>query len=243
MLPLFYKTLQFLDSKTHADWGVAQGQSGFAFAAHTNVVPLAISELSYAIASYPVVLVQQQDAVAPALVALVGNGDNNNQFVQANGQWREGAYVPAWVRRYPFVLVNQEANSTEVALAFDPSAHALVGPEHAAKLWLEQQPSPVLTSILNFQREVALALSATAVAVQALVDAQVLEEATISFNKPDDAAAAAPQRLSGFMMVNEAKLQALDGAALEALSKANALGLAYAQMLSMRNVQYITPPV
>lgn len=84
-------------------------------------------------------------------------------------------------------------------------------------------------------------MEATAAAAKALNEAQVLESAGLTFNPAD--AQSEPQTVSGFMVVNEAKLRALDGAALEKLNQANALGLAYAQLFSMKNLENLTAPV
>ena len=239
MLPLFYKSIELFDSKKHAQLGVAQTQSQFAFAASTNIVPIVITEITFAMAHYPLLFIMEEGATVPALVALVGNGDGKNQFVSATGQWRAQTYIPAWVRRYPFVLVNQNAESADAALAFDPTSDVL-SDEHPVKLFKESQATDALNGILEFQRNMAGSLQATAAVVNALHDAQVLEAASLTFNPPDGKSE--PQTVSGFMVVNEAKLRALSGTALKKLNTANALGLAYAQLFSMKNLQNLTVP-
>ena len=239
MLPLFYKSIELFDSKTHAQFGVAQTQSQFSFAASTNIVPIVINEITFAMAHYPLLFIMEDGANVPALVALVGNGDGKNQFVSATGAWRAQTYIPAWVRRYPFILVNQNAESPNAALAFDPASDML-SDEHPIKLLNDSQATDALNVILEFQRDVAGALQATVAVVHALNDAQVLEAAGLTFSPADGKSE--PQTVTGFMVVNEAKLRALDGAALEKLNTVNALGLAYAQLFSMKNLQNLTAP-
>ena len=239
MLPLFYKSIELLDSNKHAQLGIAQGQNQFSFAAATNIVPIVINEITFAMAHYPLLFIMEEGATSPALVALVGNGDGKNQFILPTGAWRAQTYIPAWVRRYPFILVNQNAESPNVALAFDPTSE-LLSDKHPVKLLKESQATDALNSILEFQRNMANSLEATAAVAKALNEAQVLEAAGLTFNPTDGKSE--PQTVSGFMVVNEAKLRALNGAALEKLNTANALGLAYAQLFSMKNLQNLTAP-
>ncbi len=239
MLPLFYKSIELFDSKKHAQLGVAQNQNQFSFAALTNIIPIVINEITSAMAHYPLLFIMEEGATVPALVALVGNGDGKNQFVSATGAWRAQTYTPAWVRRYPFVLVNQNAESPDAALAFDPTSEML-SDEHPVKLLKESQATDALNGILEFQRNMAGSLQATIAVVRALNDAQVLEAAALTFNPAGGKSE--PQTVSGFMVVNEAKLRALNGEALEKLNTVNALGLAYAQLFSMKNLQNLTAP-
>lgn len=239
MLPLFYKSIELLDSNKHAQLGLSSSQDLFSFAAATNIVPVVINEITLAMAHYPLVFIMEEGATVPALVALVGNGDGKNQFVSDTGAWRAQTYTPAWVRRYPFILVNQNAESPNAALAFDPASN-LLSEEHPVKLLKDKQATEALNGILAFQRSMAASLEATAAAAKALHEAQVLEAASLTFNTPDSTSE--PKNVTGFMVVNEEKLRALNGAALEKLNQANALGLSYAQLFSMKNLQNLTPP-
>lgn len=239
MLPLFYKSIELLDSNKHAQLGLTKTQDSFSFAAATNIVPVVINEITFAMTHYPLVFIMEEGATVPALVALVGNGDGKNQFVSAEGAWRAQTYVPAWVSRYPFILVNQNAESPNAALAFDPTSE-LLSDKHPVKLLKDSQATEALNGVLEFQRNMASSLEATAAVAKALNEAQILEAAGLTFNSPDGKSE--PKTVSGFMVVNETKLRALDGAALQKLNQANALGLAYAQRFSMKNLKNLTPP-
>lgn len=238
MLPLFYKSIELFDSSKHAQLGLEQTQDQFSFAATTNIVPIVISEITLAMAHYPLVFIMEEGSTVPALVALVGIGDGKNQFVSPTGAWRADTYIPAWVRRYPFILVNQNAGSPNAALAFDPTSD-LLSDKHPVKLLKDSQATEALEGVLAFQRNMANSLEATAAVAKALHEAQVLEAAGLTFNPPDGQSE--PRTVAGFLVVNEAKLRELDGAALEKLNQANALGLAYAQLFSMKNLQNLRP--
>lgn len=231
-MPLFYKKLEVLDSKKHKSLAISR-ETNFSFAAEANVIPLVASELSLASKHYPLVFVAEANAPAPTLVAMVGLGDNKNAFVDPKGNWRVGAYVPAWARRYPFLSV--KTPDKREAIVFDPGAKTFLG-KNNLPLFQNDQPTDTLRRIVTFQNEYNAAFEQTTAMVTALKDSGVLEAATLTIGNATDKAKPA-RNITGFLVVNEAKLRALDSAALSKLHQANALGLAYAQLLSMSNLQ------
>lgn len=237
-LPLFYQSIELVDSQKHQNWGVSNTQNDFGFARQTNLIPLVVTEVNFAMRNYPVLFVQEPNSTAPTLVALVGNGQGQNQFIESNGQWRASTYVPAWVRLYPFLMVGDPSNSN-AALAFDAKSKLFTEKGSNKLIDSESKPLPALERILAFHRDYNASLEATVQMAKALADAGVLEPAGVSFKVNDTDQ---PRNLQGFMIVNESKLRALDATALHKLSQANALGLAFAQILSMPSFQNITPP-
>lgn len=231
-MPLFYQKLELLDKKKHASLGVAKEFSDFSFAAQANIIPVVVTELSLASKHYPLVFVDEANSPAPTLVAMVGLGDNKNLFVDAKGKWRAGVYVPAWVRRYPFMTV--KADDKREALALDPSAKIFAG-KSKLPLFEKDEPTETLKRIVAFQNEFNAAFEQTAAMARALKEAGVLEAATLRIGSAEKETPG--RNITGFLVVNEAKLRALDAAAIAKLHQANAIGLAYAQLLSMANLQ------
>lgn len=74
----------------------------FSFAAEVNSVPLAGVEFVEAARSHPIFFLEPQSGETFP-IALLGMASGGNRFVAADGAWRD-SYVPAFVRRYPFVL-------------------------------------------------------------------------------------------------------------------------------------------
>ena len=102
---IFYDNIVPLNSQDHQDWCLDE-DAGYAFAARTNSVPLTGIEFPQAARDMPILFAKTQDQPVP--VALLGLGDEENLFCDGGGQWRTGAYVPAFIRRYPFVLAEGE---------------------------------------------------------------------------------------------------------------------------------------
>ncbi|AQZ50552.1 SapC family protein [Martelella mediterranea] len=114
-LPLFYGSPQVLRFEDHKDLTLER-KSDFAFAATANAIPLTPGEFLPAVRHYPIVFVRGGDAPAP--VAVTGLKQGQNLFVTQAGEWQQGSYIPAYVRRYPFILIQSE-DKTQTVLGFD----------------------------------------------------------------------------------------------------------------------------
>ena len=228
-LPLFYKSLVPFDLTQHRELTVPKAQNDYAFAANTDIVPLLMAEVAQAVRFFPIVFVKDRGTSAVSVVALVGKGDGKNQFVGTQGQWRAGVYIPAWLRRHPFALFSGPKG--EGVLALDTQAQVFADKREPQRLVDSQgKPTEQLQKILEFQKEFLAQSRLTERATQLLLEAEVLEDARFSI-KSD--ASDKPFNIQGFMLVNERKLKALKTEQLEKLHRADALGLAYAQLFSM----------
>lgn len=231
-LPLFYKSVVPFSSTEHRHLTLPRQASDFSFAAHTDIVPLLASEMAQAVRHYPIVFIKDKTTSAVAVVALVGSGQGRNRFVDDKGIWRPGVYIPAWVRRYPFTMLS--AANGEGVLALDPQARIFSDKrDPQALLSAEGKPTELLQKIVDFQKEFVTLSQLTERMTQALMEAEVLEEAVLSIRS---AASDKPLNVQGFMVVNERKLKSLKIEQLEKLYRTDALGLAYAQLFSMSNL-------
>src|SRR5258708_11407405 len=119
-LPLFYKDPHVLEPGRHRSAGLVIPE-GMGFAAATNSVPIAADEFFAAQAHYPIVFTSGD---APSAVAVVGVFGDRNAFLDAAGRWQAGAYVPAYVRRYPFIFVRGDSTPERWMLAVDEASSA-----------------------------------------------------------------------------------------------------------------------
>src|SRR5690606_23806240 len=98
--PAFFKNVVPLNRDRHRRLKLRMDGRA-TFAAGTHFVPLAAVELYEAARDYPIVFTGSEDA---SPVAILGLRAGENLFIDANGRWANGTYVPAFVRRYPFIL-------------------------------------------------------------------------------------------------------------------------------------------
>jgi hypothetical protein len=96
--PLFYERVVPLDRDAHRSLTLDRG---FDFARDANLIPAVIDEFGAAIAHLPIAFLP--GAKRPAAVFVVGLNPGRNLFLKPDGTW-DGRYVPAYVRRYPFIV-------------------------------------------------------------------------------------------------------------------------------------------
>lgn len=113
-LPLFFRKIVTFSRVTHAALGLKDDE--FAFAARTIMIPLTAGELAPAAKDYPIVLSANNP---PRPLAVLGIRPGINLFVEDNGRWREGCYIPAAVRRYPFITMVDHSDPNSLVIGID----------------------------------------------------------------------------------------------------------------------------
>jgi hypothetical protein len=226
---LIYDDLVSLNREQHRHLKLAPPAQPFAFARETNSVLIAASELPVAVLDFPCVFIEVADG--HSIAALVGLRDHENLFVQPDGNWARGAYLPAFFRRYPFVLAEAEGDPTftvclDRACAGLNSEHgeALFGADGQETPWLEE----IKRFLLSFRNEMA----ASRDFANQLAALELLQDGVIEYTLDGQKSA-----LRGFKTINEAKLRALDATTLQELATKGWLGWAYAHLLSIQQVQ------
>jgi hypothetical protein len=123
-LPLFYGAPRPLDSRRHASKRL-RATNDLGFARRTNSIPLNGIEFLLAVKHYPIVFTASEPAVP---VAVVGLRERENLYIRPDGSWETGAYVPAYVRRYPFIFL-EHAGGGQFTLCIDEGSGALSNEE------------------------------------------------------------------------------------------------------------------
>lgn len=101
---LFYSNPEPLAKEIHGSMGVKRMDGPFGFARVGHAVPLTVGEFPLAAFTGPVIFVG--DEKLP--IAVMGLNAGENMFLKDNGMFEDGIYVPAYIRRYPFVFANDE---------------------------------------------------------------------------------------------------------------------------------------
>jgi hypothetical protein len=226
---LIYDDLVALNREQHRQLKLAPPARPFAFARGTNSVPLASSELSAAVLDCPCVFVEGPDG--HSVVALVGLRDHENLFVQPDGSWARGAYLPAFFRRYPFVLAEAAGDPT-FTVCLDRACPGLNTEQGEALFDADGQETPWLEEIkrflLGFRQEMVVSRDFA----NQMAALELLQDGVIEYTLDGQKTA-----LRGFKTINEAKLRTLGPATRHDLAIKGWLGWAYAHLLSIQQVQ------
>lgn len=197
----------------------------YGFARTLQAVPVGLSEISLAAQWYPIAF-SEGEGCRP--LALLGFRPGENLFVDENGAWREGAYVPALIRRFPFLLANVEGQD----VLFIETAPEILGEgEDGAPLYEGTEPSRLVRSALRLCRGVAADEAGTTDFVAALKGLDLLDTRTATA----ELAGGRRVSVSGFLTIDEGRFRALDDATFLDLRRRGWLALIYAQIHSTLN--------
>ena len=162
--------------------------------------------------------------------AILGVQQDRNLYVSSEGQW-QGRYIPAFVRRYPFVFSGSEDGST-FTLCVDKEFKGLNEDGRGERLFDEAgEKTEYLDKMLNFLQEYQLQFQRTQAFCEKLKQLDLLESMQAQISLPSGN----QQSLTGFQVISRDRLKALDGEQLAELGKTDALELAYLQLQSMNN--------
>ncbi|MEM7504647.1 MAG: SapC family protein [Pseudomonadota bacterium] len=224
---LFYSNTTPLSAESHGNWSLVP-PTRFGFAAAANSVPLATPEFEKAARYYPIVFVPEGDAMRAC--AILGYTQEQNLFVDSDGRW-DAEYIPAFVRRYPFVFATTEGRDA-LTLCVDDSYAGFNQEGDGEPLFLAGGGrSGYLEQTLTFLQQYQAELGRTAELAERLVKLEVLEEvqAQVSLETGQQLS------LKGFSAVNRDRLRALSGDALRDLAADDWLELIYIHLFSLGN--------
>lgn len=198
----------------------------FSFSRDVNSVPLMAAEFESAADEFPIVFAGQPGELVP--VAMLGLRDGENVYVDERGAWA-GKYIPAFLRRYPFVF---SASGDTFTLCVDESYPGFNTEGRGERLFdSDGERTQYLQGVLNFLQAYQAQFERTRALTARLEDLGLLEPMQAQFVLPSG------QRmtLSGFLAVSRARLRALPGAELARLAQSEDLDAIYAHLHSLRN--------
>ena len=189
-------------------------------------VALAAAEMPAAAVEFPCVMTRVACG-GGRLLAIIGLEHGRNLFVDAEGRWT-GDYLPAVLRTWPFRLLDEsDDEGARLIAVHQPTLGLSQGDslfdEHGVEM-------PWLKLVLGELVALDEAAVTTSDIVGALDAAGVLHERTLQVIFPGGR----QMELTGFLSVDEAKLNALDAAQAGELHRTGALALAYFHLLSLR---------
>ncbi|UVO54624.1 SapC family protein [Sphingomonas sp. SUN039] len=231
-LPLLYKDLMPLSSVDHADWKM-RALDHIAFAKGDHAIPVTVDEFAMAQRHYPIVFSVGDN---PVPLALMGLNEGVNTFIDDDGKVTEAVYLPAYLRRYPFLLAKLRPEAEELSLCFDPTTEALGAFDEGEPLFDGDKPTDVVTRILGFCQEFEESGMKTGQFMAELAEHGLLMDGEVSI-QPDGESQ--PFIYRGFQMVDETKLRDLRGDVLRKMMQSGLLPLIHAHLFSLQTMREI----
>jgi hypothetical protein len=223
---LFYVQPEPLSKEAHEGLGIRSLEHPYAFTAKSHLVPLTVTEFGPAALCYPVIFVGQDKTP----VAVMGVNSNENLFVDDKGQFQQDCYLPAYVRRYPFVLAN-DAKAQRMIVCIDRKAPMVTDRPEAAffeKGELSDYTKGAIEFCNNFESEVQRTLSF----VGLLNELDLFERKEARYT-PTDGSTTQSQLVAEYQGVSETKLNALSADKLKELRDNGALAQIYSHLVSL----------
>ncbi|QTN28176.1 SapC family protein [Rhodoferax sp. AJA081-3] len=179
-------------------------------------------------AHYPIVFFKSEDGTGFHSAALLGFQEGENLFLEAGG-W-DAAYVPLTLARQPFLIGNVKG---EMLLHVDLDSPKVSRTEGEPAFLEYGGNTDYLEQVSSMLRAIHDGLEQAPAFGAALQEFNLLESFVFDVELPDGT----QHRLAGCYTINEERLQALDGAALEQLSRAGFLQPIYMVIASLSNLR------
>jgi hypothetical protein len=226
-LPIFYNDLIPLNSQDHADYKTRPADTA-PFLANQHAIPLTVDEFVVAQRFLPIIF---SAGTEPVPLALMGLNEGINTFLDEDGKLLGRAYVPAYVRRYPWMLAKLRPDTDEMSLCFDPTSGLVGAYDEGDALLADGQPTEITKNILGFCEEFEQAAQRTGQFMKDLQELGLLMDGEVSIQLPDREQ---PFVYRGFQMVNEEKLRDMRGDQLRKIMQNGMLPLLHAHLFSLQ---------
>ncbi len=227
---LFYSKPEPLSSAAHGKLGLRRIARPYGFAAGSHVAPLTVTEFPAAAIAYPIIFAG--DRHQP--LAVMGVNPDRNMYIGDDGAFENGVYIPAYIRRYPFVLA-ADANREQLVVCIDRGAPMIGDLPDFALFDAAGEPTDYTKNCIKFCNDFEVEVRRTESFVSLVKDLGLFETRTATFtpSNPDGSPAGPPQTVAEYFAISEEKLKALPGAKIRELLDNGALPQIYAHLTSL----------
>jgi hypothetical protein len=220
-----YRSPQLLTPEAHADLGFVNAERPFDFVRNTVAVPLTTAEFSEAAKDYPIVFSNVENPVA---LAVMGLPESDNLFVSDDGTWDEDAYLPGYLRCYPFAFVPQ--GDDRLALVVDTEASS-VGENPEIPFFIDGEPSPRTAEFIEYCGKFEAARRETQQFCRELEKLELLSPQRVTRDQGSDE----ETPIADFVGIDHRKVASLADEDIIRLHHSGALHLMYLQLSSIDN--------
>jgi hypothetical protein len=226
---LLYQSPEPLDLNRHAKLGLRRTPTPFGFAAKQHFIPINILEFGPTSISYPIIFAGE--TYTP--LAVMGLKDGENIYLDAEGGYRVGYYIPAYLRRYPFVGAIDNAQQ-RVVICVDRASDLLTEDAPDFPLFENGETTAVTKAYVEMCGQFDADRTRTESFVALLRDMDLFESKQTTYTPRNaDGSAGEAVLISEYFAVSETKLRELPAEKLIQLRDTGALSQIYAHLHSL----------
>lgn len=221
-MPTLYRRPVPLDPGRHQSLSLREG-GGFGFARTAGAMVITAGEFAAAARQYPIVFAGEGPTMP---VAVLGVRTDRNLFVDDQGEWARGAYIPAYARRYPFIFM-ETPDKSQLVLCIDEGSDLVVESD-VRPLFRNGQRTELIDRALEFCTSYQRDFEATRLFTEALTAHELLVPNRADLRTPSGETFS----VTGFRIIDEAKFNRLPDAVFLDWRRRGWVGLVYCHLLS-----------
>lgn len=234
MITSMFKSIKILDKKIHKDIKVSPIKD-FKPAAGMHFVHISRDEAMEACKHYPLFFAKDDKTQSVALIALLGIKEKQNVFVDSEGKWEEGRFIPLAIRSYPFFITKME---DRYPIVFD-EAYEGINQEDGQKVFGDDgELNEYGKKILEFIEKAFFSIENTAPVLKQIDDLDLFKEVGANLEKNGE-----KYNIRGIWQIDPKKVDTLPDDKIIALAKTGALALIHVHLLALTNIQNVLAKV
>ena len=223
-----HAVLQRLQADVHADLRILPGR--LEFAAGNNAIPLVLGEFSLALHHFPILF------AGPTAVPMAAVGVSDQNLFIKDGLWEDEAYIPAYLRRHPFIFIDTGADNDFLLGIDEESARVVKGGDEGQPLFVDGKATDMVQQALEFCGQYTREHEQTQAFSKALIDNGLLVERNATVRTPDGR----EFNLNGFLVVDVEKFVALPEATVVEWHRSGWLALIHQHLMSLGRFNDLT---
>lgn len=223
---IFYERPVALNSEVHRNTRLALSSGDYSFCRGTNSLLMTATEMADAAASFPIVF-SGIPGQGFGLAAMVGLRDRENLYVDEAGNWDADSYLPAFVRRYPFVLA--DAGNGELTVCVDEAFAGFNDEKGEALFDAEGAPSPMLQGAVDFLRLFHVETERSQAFANRMDELNLLVAKNLEVDNNGEKLV-----VEDVFLIDTERLHALDDAVLAGMVRSGDMQLIDAHLMSMK---------
>lgn len=234
----FYESIVALNREQHRNMKLDKSRADAKFAADTHYVPVAGTEFESAARDYPILFANGGGGEGGPIL-LLGLTEGHNPFITDDNRWRPDTYVPAFVRRYPFVLARQGGEEADAAsgdpgyaVCIDEACPAINEDEGDALFDDEGNDSQLLQNSVAFLNQYLADIERTSKFHERLRDLDLLVPRDLQVARTGGQY----YTLKDFSFIDVSRLNRLTDAEIAGLQRDGHLAWIHAHLISLGNL-------